>query len=153
MATYSITNFLSTPASGDVRIKILDKLNKLRHTIDPNIAYFYKNANIVLIKIEDRNDIQLDFATSAEAAQALAKLNDAKKALTNAGGCVIPGTTGSNVFSKLNMNMVALITVNDGDLACNSIILDKPAVGSFVRVFINGVEVNVGVLGGVGVTD
>jgi len=145
MATYSITNFLSIPAPNDVRLKIFDKNNKLRHTIDPNIAYFFKKSHIVVIKIEDRNDIYLDFASSTESAQALSKLNDAKKALTNPGGCIVPPSgNGENVYSKANLNMVALVTVNDGDLACNTMILDKPVSASHVRVFINGVEVNVG---------
>lgn len=145
MATYSITNFLSTPAPGDVRLKIYDKNNKLRHTIDPNIAYFYKKSHIVVIKIEDKNDIYLDFASSTESAQALAKLNDAKKALTNQGGsCPTPPTSGENIYSKANLNMQGQVTVNDGDLACSVAILDKPVSASHVKVYVNGVEVNAG---------
>lgn len=144
MATYSINNFLSTPAPGDVRLKIYDKNNKLRHTIDPNIAYFYKNAHIVVIKIEDKNDIYLDFASSTESAQAFAKLNDAKKALTQPSNSSTPSTNGENVYSRANLNMVANITVNDGDLAVDTAILDKPVSASFVKVFVNGVEVNSG---------
>lgn len=145
MATYSVSTFLSTPAPGDVRLKIYDKNTKLRHTIDPNIAYFFKKSHMVVIKISDRNDIYLDFASSTESGQALAKLNDAKKSLTNPGGCPVPPSGGGeNVYSKANLNMVGLVTVNDGDLACSSAILDKPISASFVKVMVNGVEVNVG---------
>ena len=38
--------------------------------------------------------------------------------------------------------MPALVTVNDGDLACVSQIDDVPIRESFVRVFINGMEAN-----------
>lgn len=146
MATYSINNFLSTPTPTDVRLKITDKNNKLRHTIDPDVAYFFKKSHIVVIKITNKNDIFLDFISSTESAQALSKLNDAKKALTNPGSCPMPPNEGSgeNIYSKVNLNMSGLVTVNDGDLACNTYILDKPVSASHVKVFINGVEVSVG---------
>lgn len=146
MATYSINNFLANPSVGDERLKIYDKNSKLRYTIDPNIAYFFKKANIVVIKVDNKNDIYLDFPSTTESTQALAKLNDAKKALTSSqSGCPIPpGGSGENIYSKSNLNMQALVTVNDGDLACNNAIIDSPVSASFVKVFINGIEVNVG---------
>lgn len=144
MATYALSSFLATPAIGDVRLKIYDKTNKLRHTIDPNIAYFFKKANIVVIKVEDKNEIYLDFATATESGQALSKLNDAKKALSNTTNYPPTNTVSESIFSKANLNMSGLVTVNDGNLACSVHILDKPIATSYVRVFVNGVEVNVG---------
>ena len=144
MANYKLDNFLATPTASDTRLRIYDKNGKLRYTIDPNIAYFYKKANIVLIKVEDKNDIYLDFATTTEAAQALAKLNDAKKMMTQPSCAINPDGGGTTVYSKANLNMQANVTVNDGDLACNIPIIDKPVQSSHVRVFVNGVEVNVG---------
>ena len=76
---YLLSNFLATPNPDDVRLRIYEKTGKLRYTIDPNISYFFTKSNIVIINVEDRNSIQLDFPNSSEAAQALAKLNQAKK--------------------------------------------------------------------------
>ena len=83
MATYSLSNFLGTPVEGDTTLKIYDKTRKLRYEINPNIAYFFTKSNIVIIRIEDRNDIYLDFENQAEAAQAIAMLNTAKQELLN----------------------------------------------------------------------
>jgi len=143
MATYQLSNFLATPTITDTRMRIYDKNSKLKYTLDPHIAYFYKKANIVIIKVEDRNDIFLDFSTSSESAQALAKLNDAKRTMTQH-PCPTPGGDGRTVYSKANLNMVALNTANDGDLACSVAILDSPVSSSHVRVFVNGLEVNPG---------
>jgi hypothetical protein len=142
MANYQLSNFLATPTSQDTRMRIYDKNSKLKYTLDPNVAYFYKKANIVIIKVEDKNDIYLDFSSSTESAQALAKLNEAKRMMTQP-GCT-PDPNGTTVYSKANLNMTALVTTTDGDLACNTAILDTPKVSSHVRVFVNGVEVNSG---------
>ena len=142
MANYQLSNFLATPTSQDTRMRIYDKNSKLKYTLDPNVAYFYKKANIVIIKVEDKNDIYLDFSSSTESAQALAKLNEAKRIMTQP-GCA-PDPNGTTVYSKSNLNMTANVTVNDGDLACNTAILDTPKTYSYVRVFVNGVEVNTG---------
>jgi hypothetical protein len=80
---YLLSNFLATPSLDDVRLRIYEKSGKLKYTIDPNIAYFFTKSNIVIIKIEDRNDIQLNFIDSNTAYQALTKLNTAKKDITN----------------------------------------------------------------------
>lgn len=79
MATYSLGNFLGTPVQGDVTIKIYDKSKKLRYDINPNIAYFFTKSNIVIIRIEDKNDIYLDFDNQNDAGIAASMLNDAKK--------------------------------------------------------------------------
>ena len=142
MANYQLSNFLATPTATDTRMRIYDKNSKLRYTLDPHIAYFYKKANVVLIKVEDKNDIYLDFSSSTESAQALAKLNEAKKVMTQP-GCT-PDPNGTTVYSKANLNMSGLVTTTDGDLACNTPILDSPKLSSYVRVFVNGVEVSTG---------
>ena len=142
MATYSVSNFLATPSSTDTRMRIYDKSNKLKYTLDPNIAYFFTKTNIVIIKIEDKNDIYLDFASATEAAQSLSRLNTIKKQMTQP---YCPPTPGEeSVWSKANLNMSAIVTTTDGDLACITDILDYPKSTSFVKVFINGIEVNVG---------
>lgn len=143
MATYSVSNFLATPSSTDTRMRIYDKSNKLRYTLDPNIAYFFTKTNIVIIKVEDKNDIYLDFASANEAAQALSRLNTVKKQMTQP-DCPIPPGGDETVWSKANLNMAANVTTTDGDLACITAILDTPKSTSFVKVFINGIEVNVG---------
>ena len=43
-----------------------------------------------------------------------------------------------------NKNMNALVTVNDGDLACNIGVVNTPTNDSYVQVTINGVNVNIG---------
>lgn len=141
---YLLSNFLATPSPEDVRLRIYEKTGKLRYTIDPNIAYFFTKSNLVIIKIEDRNDINLDFPNSIEAAQSLAKLNQAKKDIVNPSCHPEPVITDMTVFSKINLQMSALVTTSDGSMACDIGILDNPKPGSIVRVFVNGVEVNVG---------
>lgn len=144
MANYKLSTFLATPTEDDVRLKIYDVNKNLRYSIDPHVSYFFKKANIVVIRVEDRNDIFLDFSTSTESAQALAKLNDAKRSITIPTTCDPVSPDGRTVYSKANLNMSGEITLNDGDLACNTEINDIPISTSHVRVFINGLEVNVG---------
>lgn len=149
MAKYSLSNFLPTPSVTEKRIKILDKNSVCKYTIDPNISYFFSKANLVIIKIEDKNDISLDFTNSTEAIQALAKLNELKKKLTIV--VVEPTTptdpsnpisTTSLTYSKSNLNMMVNETINDGDLACSTPINSRNK--SIVKVKVNGVDVNVG---------
>jgi len=92
MATYSLDNFLGTPIPGETVLKIYDKTRKLRYEFNPNIAYFFTKSNIVIIRIEDKNDIYLDFLNTLEAATAASKLNDAKKEIVTP---VAPTGTGS----------------------------------------------------------
>ena len=143
MANYQLSNFLAQPTAQDTRMRIYDKNSKLRYTLDPNIAYFYTKANIVIIKVEDKTDIYLDFGTSSESTRALAALNAAKKLMTQPGCSPQPGE-GSAVFSKANLNMVGIATPSSGGLACTTAILDNPISNSYVRVFVNGQEVNTG---------
>lgn len=143
MANYSINNFVGLPNATDTRLKIYDKNSRLKYIVDPNVAYFFAKINIINIKIENSNQIQLDFSSAQEAVDALIKLNNYKKIITDKE--VIPTPSTSDVvFSKSNLNMNALDTVNDGDLATLSGITDNPVSGNFIRVLINGLEVNVG---------
>lgn len=86
MATYSLSNFLATTVPGDITLKIYDSYKKLKYEVNPNIAYFLAKSNVVVIRIEDRNDIYLDFNDNQEAALAAAKLNTAKKEIQVIGG-------------------------------------------------------------------
>jgi hypothetical protein len=143
MANYTLETFISIPSDEDVLIKIYDYSKRLRYTIEPKIAYFLAKANIIIIKLEDKNDINLDFASSTEALEALSKLNDVKKILTDVIKKAEP-KAGTSVFSKTNLNMEAKVTLNDGDLACNTSIIGNPILNSCVNVYVNGVGVNVG---------
>lgn len=138
MATYELNSFLSNPLPSDTRLKIYDKNKNLRYTIDPIISFFHKTAHIVIIEIEKSNNIMLDFSTSSEATLALAKLNDAMQLLLK------PVPLGYSIMSPYNLNMPAKVTVNDGDLACDSGIMFSPLTNSYVSVFVNGLQVSVG---------
>ena len=143
MANFSINNFVGLPNSTDTRLKIYDKSNKLKWIIDPHVAYFFCKSSSILIKIEDKNSLNLDFSSNQEAVDSLVKLNNYKKIITDKQAIPDP-SPGRVIFSKSNLNMNALLTANDGDLACDTPILDKPKTESFVRVTVNGLEVNVG---------
>ena len=138
MATYELNSFLSNPLPSDTRLKIYDKNKQLRYTIDPIISFFHKTAHIVIIEIEKSNNIMLDFSTSAEATLALAKLNDAMQLLLK------PVPLGYSIMSPYNINMTAKVTVNDGDLACDTGIMFSPLTNSYVSVYVNGQQVSVG---------
>jgi len=144
MANYSIQNFVGLPNPTDTRLKIYDKSARLKYIVDPNVAYFFAKSNVINIKVENKNQIQLDFATSQEAIDALIKLNNYKKIITDKDVIPTPPPFQGSVFSKSNLNMSALDTVNDGDLATLLGIIDNPLEGNFVRVTVNGLEVNVG---------
>lgn len=144
MANYSIHNFVGLPNSTDTRLKIYDKSSRLKYIVDPNVAYFYSKSNFINIKIENKNQIQLDFSSSQEAVDALIKLNNYKKIITDKDVIPTPPPFQGSVFSKSNLNMPSLDTENDGDLATISGITDTPLEGNFIRVTVNGLEVNVG---------
>lgn len=145
MANYDLKTFVATPVSGDVKLKIYDKFSKLKYSIDPHVAFFYKNAHIVMIKVQDTNDICLDFSSASESNAALVKINSVKQDILELQGGTIPGASKEiSVFSKNNLNMVANLTINDGDLACSTPIIDIPAPHSKISVYVNGVDVTVG---------
>jgi hypothetical protein len=141
-SNYSLSNFISQPTIDDNVIKIYDRNKKLKYTIEPMMAYFFTKAAFLIIKIEDRNDILLDFSNSIEASQAMAKLNQVKKELISKTSSEQKNL--SVIYSKANLNMSGKNTLVNGDLACDTAILNSPKSGSSVRVFINGLEVNVG---------
>ena len=141
MATYNYTleTFLATPMPSDTKMRIFDKNRVLKYTLTPELSYFYVKNNLVIIKQENQADIILNFIDNPTAILALAKLNDAKKTLSQQ----IPAPTGSEItYSVDNLNMAGLVTINDGDLCCATPVIGYPQ--SAVKVFINGVEVNVG---------
>ena len=144
MANYSIHNFVGLPNSNDTRLKIYDKSSRLKYIVDPNVAYFYSKSVFINIKIENKNQIQLDFSSSQEAVDALIKLNNYKKIITDKNVIPSPSPYKGAVFSKSNLNMSTLDTINDGDLAVLTGITDTPLEDNFVRVTVNGLEVNVG---------
>lgn len=102
MATYSLNNFLATPSPGDITLKIYDISRKLKYEINPNIAYFLTKSNIVIIRIEDRNDIYLDFIDTQEAVAAAAKLNTAKRYITTS-----TTPTGTGMLSENEQRRLA----------------------------------------------
>jgi hypothetical protein len=148
---YSINNFISTPTNTDVVFRIYNINNELKYTFDPKVCFFYTKNNLVGIKLEDQNDIFLDFQNKPEAVKALSKLNSIKKIFVEREILIeseisTPPTTG---FSKSNLNMFCIKTTIDGDPALNTgittnSIVDIPISTSYVRVYVNGVEVNVG---------
>jgi len=133
---YKSSNFISTPATGDKRIRIYDKNKNLRFSIEPELSYFYVNNNCVVIKVTNKNDITLSFETKRDALLAISKLIDVKRFFVN--------TVSSNIlgyiYSSLNLNMPASATTANGDLACDYPVLDTPR--SHIRVKVNGVEYN-----------
>jgi hypothetical protein len=135
---YTLETFLATPALGDTQLRVYDKNRVLKYTLNPDLSSFFVKNNLVIIKVENTNDIILNFETTPIAVQALSKLNWAKKEVSKSPVIVI----SSVVFSLANLNMIATGTTLDGDIACLSPIGEEPL--SNVRVFINGVEVSVG---------
>jgi hypothetical protein len=137
---YTLDTFLAIPTATDTKLRIYDKNNVLKYTLSPDLTYFYVKNNIVVIKQENVADIKLNFIDSQTAILALDKLNNAKKVLSQ-------HPISSNIeytFSIDNLNMAGTLsgTTNNGDLACDSPIGNYPI--SNVRVFVNGIEVNVG---------
>jgi hypothetical protein len=142
-SSYLVSNFLATPSDTDTTMRIYNSVNKLIYTIDPNRSYFLYQSNIVIIRTTDKVDILLSFPNNEEASEALIRLNYVRNLLIGPSYPPVPEIVETG-WSKANLNMSAEITVNDSDLACNTAILDTPIRASFVKVFINGVEVNVG---------
>lgn len=138
---YTLETFLATPAIGDTKMRIYDKNRVLKYTITPELSYFFVKNNLTIIKQENQADIILNFETNQIAIKALAKLNEVKRMLSEQHPTP---STGDLTFSidNLNMSGISIGTHVDGDLACESPIGGYPI--SNVRVFINGVEVNVG---------
>jgi hypothetical protein len=73
---YKTTNFLSTPSSGDNRIRIYDKNNILKYTLEPDISYYYTSNTCLVIKITNKNDIRLQFENKEESNKAITMFKD-----------------------------------------------------------------------------
>lgn len=137
---YTLETFLATPSAEDTKLRIYDRNRILKYTMSPELSYFFVKNNLVIIKQENQADVILNFEDSSVAIKALSKLNAAKKTISEN---ILPvPSTGEITFSTINLNMPALVTNSDGDLACNTPVGELPT--SNIRVFINGVEVNVG---------
>lgn len=111
---YTLDTFISIPTSEDKFIKIFDKYGKLRYTVDPRLAYFYYKSNFVFIKVENSNDIVLDFENNNVAISALEKLNSVQKII------VQQHSEEINYYTKEELNLGAL----DGRYYTNSAITD-----------------------------
>ncbi len=137
---YTLETFLATPSAEDTKLRIYDRNRILKYTMSPELSYFFVKNNLVIIKQENQSDVILNFEDSSVAIKALSKLNAAKKTISEN---ILPvPSTGEITFSTINLNMPALVTNSDGDLACSIPVGELPT--SNIRVFINGVEVNVG---------
>jgi len=95
---FKIENFIQSPTNNDNAIKIYDKYGKLVYSINPDLAYFFYKNNLVIIKVDDEEDITLDFETNSDAINALSKLNDIKKVLIKN----INNTDGYYLKTELN---------------------------------------------------
>lgn len=136
---YLLENFLATPSPGDTRMKIYDKTSVLKHSVEPQLAFFFARANVAVLKLEDRADIELSFVDAATAILALARLNEVKTWFVEQYSQTCRGDV---YFSTTNLNMVAKTTSSTQTLACDSVISD--VTYSFVRVIISEIEVRVG---------
>jgi hypothetical protein len=64
-------------------MKIYNKYNVLVYSFIPDMAYFYYKNNYVIIKVEDQENIVLDFETNEIATEALKKLNRIKSSIND----------------------------------------------------------------------
>jgi len=78
MATYNLDNFVAEPTNTDRTMRIYDKNNILVYSFVPDMAYFFYKNNYVIIKVEDQDNIVLDFDSTDIAVEALKKLNRIK---------------------------------------------------------------------------
>jgi len=78
---YAYNNFISQATSDSKYIKIYDKYGNYKYTIDVMISYYFYKDRYVYIKVENENDITLDFDSSSTAMSALEKLNTVKKTI------------------------------------------------------------------------
>jgi hypothetical protein len=75
---YLVDNFISLTTDKKT-IKIFDKYGVFKYAFNPAISYYFYKNNYVYIKVENDDDITLDFETNAQAIEALEKLNSVKK--------------------------------------------------------------------------
>lgn len=99
---YLLENFVSHPTSDDILLKIYNKFGDLVYTINPDFSYFFYKNNNVIVKIEDEDDIYLDFETNSIAISALSKLNDIKKILS----ATITDTSGYYLKTELQQGVL-----------------------------------------------
>lgn len=90
-------NFVSKPKGKDSVIRIYDKNNKPKYSINPEKMYFYYKNRFLFIRQDGMNNVTLDFENENEAILALKKLNEIKNFFVD--------TTGSSdYFTKDQLN-------------------------------------------------
>jgi len=108
---FKLSNFVSEYVVGDVNIKINTKDGTHIYSVNPDISYFYYKNNYIVIKVEDQENILLDFETKDIAIQALQKLNDVKKSLhTNPS---TPGEGGATTLIELTDTEITQAELTD----------------------------------------
>lgn len=148
LVNYTLDTFLSIPSDTDVKIRIYNYKGELKYVIEPNLSFFYTKNNLVIIKLEDKNEILLDFSSKLEAVKAIEKINGVKLFFTNKQN-TNQETNQVLKYSKSNLNMIANITTSNGSPALTTgitlySIQDEPKIDTFIEVFINGVKMIVG---------
>lgn len=136
---YKSSNFISTPKDNDKRIRLYNKTRELKYSIEPLFDYAYIKNNCLYIKIKNSNDIIMTFENKKDSSLALERLLNVKSFFIKK---ISSSDMGLNTYSTKNLNVNCLETSNNGELACSTPILDITT--SMVRVYVNGVDVNVG---------
>ena len=103
---YKLQNFVAEPTEVDKLIKLFTKDGKMIYTLIPNMAYFFYKNNLVIIRIDDQENIVLDFETTAIAIEALKKLNIIKSKIIDF------NTDKSSPCSECNLNDLANIDID-----------------------------------------
>jgi len=115
---YDLSNFINTPTTSDKNIKIFDKYGVLKYSLDPSTSYLFYRNNIVYIKIDNSDDVQLDFETSEIAILALTKLNDAAKII------IQQAANDIDYYTKTELNAGYLDTRYITNTAITNILVD-----------------------------
>lgn len=94
---YLYDNFISTPTGLDNRIIVYNKNGEFVYSIDPTtISHTYVRNNCLIIKIFNKNDISLNFDSSATADLAIVKFDTIRKMFSAVWNEPTSGSTGSN---------------------------------------------------------
>jgi hypothetical protein len=131
---YNLENFLITPFGTDKRLFIYDKNNVFVDSIITDISHYFVKNNCLVIKITNKNDLILSFESREVAKLALEKLDLYRKNLMVTNDFIL--RPNRPTFNTMNRNMLANITVTDGDLALNTVVQQQPT--SRVEVIVRG---------------
>lgn len=130
---YKLDNFVSIPNGDDKRIIIIDKDGNFRYSIIVDLSHWFVKNNCVVIKITNKNDIMLSFDSRQTAQSALDKLETIRKMLLTQTGAIVKDERPT--LNTLNIQMIAEVTTQRGDLATVTPVLQKPK--SRVKVTVN----------------